>query len=90
MTNQDSSTPVVEGVDNRGDENVPYGYVYFSDGVRVGFGDTRDGMGAFGLFGGQAGWPVPKTTHFTLATKALNEMFPKIAGEYADKMKTEG
>lgn len=90
MTNTDNNAPTVEGVDNRGDAEVPYGYVYFSDGVRVGFGDTRDGMGAFGLFGGQPGWERPKTVHFTLATQELNKLFPAIAAEYADKMNTEG
>ncbi len=67
----------ITGIDNRGDEAVPFGYVYFSDDVRVGFGDTRGGIGDHGLFGGN--WGVPTERHYTLAEEALTERFGKTA-----------
>lgn len=59
----------VTGIDNRGDATVPFGYVYFSDGNRLGFGNTRDGKGTYGLFAGNWG-DVPQS-HYDAADKAL-------------------
>ena len=78
----------VTEIDNRGDENFPFGYVYFSDSNRLGFGDVADGIGPFGLF--ESNWGPVGLASYTLATEELTKLFPSIAAEYADKMKTEG
>lgn len=66
----------VTSVDNRGDDTVPFGWVYFSDDTRAGFGNTRDGFGTFGVFPGTWGPVTPK--HFMLADHALTEMLPHV------------
>lgn len=60
--------------DNRGDdEEAPYGYVYFSDGVRLGFAPGTSGLSnPLGLFPSK-GWGSPKDSHYKLATEYLNE-----------------
>lgn len=42
----------ITDIDNRGTEAVPYGYVYFDDGHRVGY----TGGEAWAVIGG-GGWP---------------------------------
>ena len=50
-------------VDNRGDDSVPYGYVYFSDGSRIGYADFRLCGGEFTLF---QSWGAPTEVHMSL------------------------
>lgn len=59
----------VRAVDNRGEENVPYGYVYFTDGNRLGFGDLRNGEGSFGLF--ESNWGPVGPAYYIAANDAL-------------------
>jgi hypothetical protein len=42
----------ITDIDNRGTEAVPFGYVYFDDGARVGY----TGGEGWAVFGG-GGWP---------------------------------
>lgn len=63
----------VEGVDNRGDATAPFGYVYFSDGNRVLFGDTVNGVGKYGLNSSNWG-EVPRDPYYTIAEKAIDEL----------------
>jgi hypothetical protein len=62
-------------VDNRGSDTSPYGWVYFSDDTRVGFG-SGDGPGTYGLFAGT--WGPATDLHYTLAEQALTELLPDV------------
>lgn len=66
----------VTGADNRGTPDVPYGFVYFTDGARLGFGDARDGLGKFGLFEAGHGWPSVAPIHYVLASEKLSAELP--------------
>ena len=55
----------VTGIDNRGDQTTAFGFVYFSDGVRVGF--SREGIWA------SRGWGPVQRQHFALAESKLRE-----------------
>lgn len=39
LSRKEVSTPIVESTDNRGDDTVHYGFVYFTDGMRVGYAE---------------------------------------------------
>lgn len=79
---QDKPDANVTGVDNRGTDDFPYGFVYFSDHNRLAFGDVRDGIGAFGLF--ESNWGPVGIPYYRLAIDALTELFPVIAAEYKE------
>ena len=66
-------TLAIEGHDNRGTADCPFGYVYFTDGSRLSFAPGTSGLGnPLGLFPSK-GWGSPKTDHYRLATAYLNE-----------------
>lgn len=56
----------VTGYDNRGDGEVAFGFVYFSDERRVAY-TTNDGVVADAT----GGWPAVTATHVRLATEHL-------------------
>lgn len=67
-----SINPTVTGVDNRGNSEHPYGYVYFSDGNRLMFGDTVNGVGKYGI--NESNWgSVPREPYYALAETAIAE-----------------
>jgi hypothetical protein len=58
--------------DNRGDKETQFGFVYFSDGTRIGYapGAVRDRIPGFpGLFPGT--WGGNTDAHFRLASEYL-------------------
>lgn len=66
-------TAVVQSLDNRGTDECPFGYVYFTDGVRLSFAPGTSGLGnPLGLFPSK-GWGQPKRDHYTAATVALTD-----------------
>lgn len=59
--------------DNRGTKADPFGYVYFSDGVRMIYSPHTSGLSnPLGLFPSKGGGR-PMRTHFTLATIYLTD-----------------
>jgi len=81
-----SLNPTVTGVDNRGNTEHPYGYVYFSDGNRLMFGDTVNGVGEYGL--NVSNWgSLPRKPYFEIAETAIREaLAPKTeTGDDAEK-----
>lgn len=67
-----SIAPTVTGVDNRGDAQHPFGYVYFSDGNRLMFGDMVSGVGKYGI--NVSNWgSLPRNPYFGLAEIAIRE-----------------
>jgi len=66
----------VKDIDNRGEENVPFGYVYFTDGNRLGFGDMRDGRTRFGLF--ESNWGPVGRAYYVAAFEALRKVLPNV------------
>lgn len=63
----------IEGHDNRGTEDAPYGYVYFNNGVRLSFAPRTSGLSnPLGLFPSK-GWGRPTKAHFEAATAYLTE-----------------
>lgn len=65
----------VESIDNRGDNEVPYGFVYFSDNARVVYAYTPGGE-THGAHKESGGWGPVTDTHVRLANKALAERYP--------------
>lgn len=67
-----SLNPTVVGVDNRGNTEHPYGFVYFSDGNRLLFGDTVSGHGPYGL--SKSNWgALPRSPYFEIAEYAIRD-----------------
>jgi hypothetical protein len=67
-----SLNPTVTGVDNRGNTEHPFGYVYFSDGNRLMFGDTVTGVGPYGL--NTSNWgALPRKPYFEIAETSISE-----------------
>lgn len=62
----------VTDVDNRGDREHPYGYVYFTDSNRVLFGDTANGYGPYGIASSNWG-EVSQSPYFEIAETAIRE-----------------
>lgn len=58
-------------VDNRGNAECPFGYVYFSDATRVAFADFRSSDGALEF---APGWGVTGPEHTVLATDAISDL----------------
>lgn len=74
----------VTDVDNRGNAEHPYGYVYFSDSNRVLFGGVDDGYGPYGIKVTNWG-DVPETPYFEIAETAIREhLSPKAKTEIDD------
>jgi hypothetical protein len=67
----------VREIDNRGEDKVPFGYVYFTDGNRLGFGDMRDGKTRFGLF--ESNWGPVGDAYYISAYRALRKVLPHIS-----------
>lgn len=67
------SIPKIDGFDNRGTQDYPFGFIDFTDGTRIGYAPGTDGADADGLFSAQQPFLValegrePKAAHFTLA-----------------------
>lgn len=61
---------VVTGGDNRGDAEVPFGYLYFSDDYRAGYALID---GEWSVVGGGNYWPQPTALHIKVATDYLKE-----------------
>lgn len=59
--------------DNRGDNRVQFGYVYFDDGSRVAYapGTAKDLIGFPGLFIPRDSWGELRTEHLRLASDYL-------------------
>lgn len=57
--------------DNRGSEDAPFGYVYFTDGTRLAFAPHTSGLSnPLGLFPSKGWGPVNKA-HYEVATAYL-------------------
>ncbi len=64
----------IESHDNRGTEGAPYGYVYFTDGVRLSFAPGTSGLSnPLGLFPSK-GWGSPRTAHYEVAAEYLRKV----------------
>lgn len=63
----------VESHDNRGTDEVPYGFVYFNDNKRVSYAAHPDTAGGPRVTGGTGGWSPITRTHVRLATNYLIE-----------------
>jgi len=66
----------VKDIDNRGEVGVPFGYVYFTDGNRLGFGNMRDGKTRFGLF--ESNWGPVGDSYYVAAYRALRKALPDV------------
>lgn len=65
-----NSDPTVTHFENRGTPDVPYGFVYFADGTRIGFAPTVEGMfGPHGLF--ESNWGSCDVGHYVSAEEYL-------------------
>jgi hypothetical protein len=62
--------------DNRGDEQVPFGWIEFNDGTRLGFSPKNGNPNPFGLFDGNWGGNTP--THYKVAVAYLKEVMPTV------------
>jgi len=62
--------------DNRGDDRVQFGYVYFDDGTRVAYapGTAKDLIGFPGLFIPNNSWGDLRTEHLRLASDYLTQV----------------
>lgn len=60
----------IHGIDNRGTDKVPFGYVYVN-GTRVGF--SHDDTGKLTIWGSrpEGYWPYPVASEFEAARDAL-------------------
>jgi len=67
----------IDGVDNRGDEQRAFGYVYFNDGVRVSYANMPEkttGKPAWQVGKpGDGPWPDPERWHYERALAHLTE-----------------
>lgn len=59
-----TSTLTVDEIENRGSSEVPFGFVYFSDGLRVPFSQTNG-------IGHGSNWGPVSERHRTIAREAL-------------------
>ncbi len=62
--------------DNRGDNEVPYGYVYFDDGTRVGYANILENEHDNGIFPthDSVWWKAATDTkHFRMAAEYLRD-----------------
>ncbi len=63
----------VIGIENRGTEDYPFGYVYFNDNTRLGWAPDLEGTRLTnGLF--PSNWGGNTVEHFRLATLAVKEL----------------
>ena len=61
------------GADNRGDDEHPFGFVYFSDNMRVIYTSTKHGDGIRYTIGeGSGGWGEITDAHRRIAAEYLN------------------
>lgn len=62
--------------DNRGDDRVQFGYVYFDDGSRVAYapGTAKDLIGFPGLFIPSNSWGDLRVEHLRLASDYLTQV----------------
>lgn len=77
----------IESIDNRGDDEVPFGYVYFDDGARTAyakFTDEDTGDVEWKLSGpGSSHWKLPTARHDLMALTHLKEHGPKMPDDAA-------
>lgn len=75
-----TSNAKVTGIENRGSEDKPFGYVYFGD-TRVGYHNVEAVEGCerhldMWATRPEGYWPQPTTAQFRAAAQALSEVFP--------------
>jgi hypothetical protein len=77
----------VDGVDNRGDEEVAFGYVYFTDGARISYHNTTDpqtGETTWNVGGSGGGhWPELEEWHEERALTHLRKHGAKMPNDAA-------
>jgi hypothetical protein len=71
----------VTGVDNRGDDKHPFGYIYFSDGSRIGWAPGARGnvTGPYGLFIPETCHAPVSGSHYVVANRHMKENYPQYA-----------
>jgi hypothetical protein len=75
LSRKEASTPVVESTDNRGDDTVHFGFVYFTDGMRVGY---AEGVSAQPVFAVEWRGQTSTDTHVVAAIRHLRGLGYKI------------
>lgn len=79
MTNK----PEVESFHNRGLREAPYGFIYFTDGLRIGYSPGSRGTDPDGLFNPQQPYLIQKAglelrqAHWSAAQKYVREVLKK-------------
>ena len=67
----------IDGVDNRGNEEIAFGFIYFNDGTRISFHNTSDkdtGEARWNTGGnGGSGWPGIEEWHQERAQSHLRQ-----------------
>jgi hypothetical protein len=73
-TKRPATTVVIIDIGNRGDAD--FGYIEFSDGVRVGYRRDEDQPSGWHVVGGGDNWPEPSALRFTVAREYLKTHGP--------------
>jgi hypothetical protein len=71
----------VDEFDNRGTEEHPFGFIYFNDGMRIGYSPGARGTNEDGLFNCQQPYLLAhldlRAAHITAATKYVREVLQR-------------
>lgn len=79
------SKPEILGFDNRGDSEKPYGFIVFTDDLRIGYAPGTRDADEDGLFDAQQPYAIaitprrPSPRHYTVARDWAQELNAKIA-----------
>jgi hypothetical protein len=73
-TKRPATTVAIIDIGNRGDAD--FGYIEFSDGVRVGYRRDEDQPSGWQVFGGGDNWPEPDSLRFIVAREYLKTYGP--------------
>lgn len=79
------SKPEILGFYNRGDSENPFGFIVFTDDLRIGYAPGAIGADGDGLFGAQQPYAIaitsrrPSPRHYTVARDWAQELNAKIA-----------
>jgi len=86
--------PEIDGFDNRGSATHPFGFIVFTDGLRVGYAPNTDGSDEDGLFDAQQPYSLAirnkrvTPTHNSVArtwAKALNIQLAALAEQATER-----
>jgi hypothetical protein len=75
----------IDGFDNRGTLEYPFGFIVFTDGLRVGYAPNTRGADEDGLFDAHQPYTVrltprrPSPTHYAVARTWAKELNAKLA-----------